>query len=218
MKIAVIGATGMAGAAVVKEAVIRGHLVTALSRTKANLDQLVIDVDNDRLTTQVMDAFELMAADLNQFDVVVDAFATDPQKAYLHLDLATKLIALLREVDRPRLVFILGAGSLLTGSDDHLFVRDMEQDPQAQAFIAVPQNQLAELDFLRNVNNVNWVGISPGINFLPGSKKALLMGENHLLYNEQQVSTTSSGTMAVAILDEIEQPKHFKQRFTVIDK
>lgn len=218
MKIAVIGATGMAGSALVQEALNRGHEVTAISRTQAKLAQLAKDSQNVNLKIVAQDAFALMQADLMQYDVVIDAFACAPDQAYLHVDLATHLIAETRQLTKPRLVFILGAGSLLTGSDQHLFVRDMEKDPANQAFISVPQNQLSELQFLRTVDNVDWVGISPGVNFVAGAATELQLGQDELLFNQQEVSQTTAGTMAVAALDEIEQPQHQQERFTVINR
>ncbi|GEO69156.1 NAD(P)-dependent oxidoreductase [Levilactobacillus acidifarinae] len=215
MKILIIGATGMAGSALVTEALGRGHQVTALARSTEKLAQLPT---NDQLTTKVQDAFALTTADLTAYDAVIDAFATAPAQAYRHVDLATHLVAQLRDTTTPRLAFILGAGSLTTGTDHHLFVRDIEQDPQAAAFVSVPQNQLAELTFLRTVTNVNWVGVSPAANFHPGPAVPAIQGTDELLANAQGTSGTSAGTMAVAILDELTTPKHHQTRFTVADR
>ncbi|MDP0530018.1 NADH-flavin reductase, partial [Lacticaseibacillus paracasei] len=80
------------------------------------------------------------------------------------------------------------------------------------------QNQLKELTFLRDVDNVNWFGVSPAADFHPGEAQPALLGTDTLLFNDQQQSGTSAGTMAVAILDELENPKHHQTRFTVADK
>ncbi|WP_367295828.1 NAD(P)-dependent oxidoreductase [Levilactobacillus yonginensis] len=215
MKITIIGATGMAGSALVAEALKRGHQVTALARSAEKLATLPT---NPNLTTRAVDAFAVAAADLQAADVVIDAFATAPAQSYLHVDLAARLVHILRETTTPRLVFILGAGSLFTGDDRHLFVNDIAKDPHAAGFISIPQNQLKELNFLREVDNVNWVGISPAANFHPGKATAALLGQDDLLVNAQQESGTSTGTMAVTILDEIEHPQHHNSRFTVADK
>ena len=65
MKIAVICANGRAGRLIVKEAVSRGLDVTAVVRE-----------ENQTVAQQVLkkDLFDLTAADLNGFDVVIDAF------------------------------------------------------------------------------------------------------------------------------------------------
>ncbi|WP_214464581.1 NAD(P)-dependent oxidoreductase [Levilactobacillus brevis] len=217
MNITIIGATGMTGKALVNEALMRGHHVLAIGRSLDKLAKLASGKDSQQLKTIAKDAFALTKADLADSDVIVDAFASSPDQAYLHVDLATKLIAMFRG-DKQRLVFILGAGSLKTGEDHHLFVHDMEKNPKVQEIIEVPRNQSDELAFLRTVNDVYWVGVSPSINFHPGAATELLLGKDELLFNEKGVSETSSGTMAVAILNEIEKPQHQKERFTVADR
>ena len=215
MKITIIGATGMAGSALVTEALRRGHTVTALARSADKLAKLPT---HPQLTTRVQDAFALTTDELDTADVVIDAFATAPSLAFQHVDLAASLVAKLRATTTPRLVFILGAGSLHTGDDHHLFVNDIAKDPNAASFLSVPQNQLKELNFLRDVDNVNWVGVSPAANFHPGEATPYLMGTDELLVNEAKASGTSAGTMVVAILDELEHPQHHQTRFTVADK
>lgn len=214
MKIGIIGATGKAGQDVFKEAVKRGHDVTAIVRNKEKAIQLFGEDAN----ILEKDAFDLTREDLQDFDVVVNAFATEPQKAYLHVDLAAKLVAMFRETTKPRLFFILGAGSLKTGEDGHLFVEDIRKTPGSEAWIAIPENQLKQLNFLRDVDNVNWVGVSPSAIFEPGENKGVVLGKDELLVAEDGTSHTTTGTMAVAILDEIENPQFHQERFTVRDK
>lgn len=215
MKIMIIGATGMAGSAITAEALKRGHQVLALGRSATKLAQLP---RHQNLTTKAQDAFSLTANELKAVDVVVDAMACPPDQAYLHVDLATHLVAQLRHTTLPRLVFILGAGSLTTGNDQHLFVHDIESDPANASFVAVPQNQLAELTFLRTVNNVDWVGISPAADFHAGPAVPAIFGNDQLLRNAAGTSATNSGTMAVAVLDEITTPRHQQTRFTVANQ
>ncbi|HJE45271.1 NAD(P)-dependent oxidoreductase [Levilactobacillus namurensis] len=215
MKIMIIGATGMAGSALVTEALQRGHQVIALGRSTDKLAQLPT---NPNLTTKAQDAFTLTREDLQGVDAVIDAFATAPAQAYRHVDLAAHLVSELRETTTPRVAFILGAGSLQTGEDHHLFVHDIAKDPQAASFLSVPQNQLKELNFLRDVDNVNWFGVSPAADFHAGPAVPAILGTDELLSNAQQVSATSAGTMAVTILDELTTPQHHQTRFTVADK
>jgi len=215
MKIMIIGATGMTGSAITAAAIAKGHSVVAVGRSQAKLDALPA---SPNLTTKAEDAFKLTAEDLQSVDVVVDAFASRPDQAYLHVDLATSLIAKLRGQKSPRILFILGAGSLTTGSDKHLVVRDIESDPANDAFVAVPQNQLAELNFLKDVKNVDWVGISPAADFHAGPEVPAIYGTDELLINADGVSATNSGTMAAAVMAELENPSHHQVRFTVANK
>ena len=213
MKIAIIGATGKAGTELFKEATERDHEVTAVVRNAEKAEELLGSDAN----TIVKDAFDLTHDDLHGFDVIVNAFGTAPQTAYLHVDLATKLIHLFRDTTSTRLFFILGAGSLLDEKDE-LFVETIRQDPNSSAFIDVPEAQLLELNFLRDVNNVKWVGVSPGAQLIEGEKTKYMSGIDHILHNDDGESITTYSTLATAIIDEIETPKYHKQRFTVINK
>ena len=212
MKIAIIGATGMAGQAIYKEAVSRGHEVTGIVRDKVKAKEVLGENANIVAT----DVFNLQKSDLSGFDVVVNAFSAVPDKAYLHVDLAAKLVALFRETESPRLFFILGAGSLLD-QNERLFVETIKTLPGSDAWVSIPVNQYKELQFLRNVSNVNWVGVSPSATFAAGEKHTPVLGKDHLLTAADGESHTTSGTMAVAILNEIENPSVFKDRFTVSD-
>ncbi|MNC59525.1 hypothetical protein D3C75_1093410 [compost metagenome] len=132
------------------------------------------------------------------------------------MDLTSKLIAQFRETSQPRLFFILGAGSLLD-ENERPFVETLKSLPEAEAWISIPVNQFKQLEFLRNVDNVNWVGVSPSAEFLEGESRTPVIGKDHLLTAADGQSHTTSGTLAVAILDEIENPKVIKSRFTVSD-
>ena len=211
-KIGIIGATGTAGSAIFKEALKRGHDVTALVRNAAKAKELL----GEKINILEKEAFELTKADLEQFDVIINAFGTAPETAYLHVDLAAKLVTLSRGSKKTRLFFILGAGSLLDEKGE-LFVETIRKAPHSEAFISIPENQLKELNFLRGVDNVDWVGVSPGATFEAGEAKPVQYGKDHIIFNDQRESRLSSGTLANVILDEIETPKHHQERFTAID-
>ncbi|HEY5224460.1 MAG TPA: NAD(P)H-binding protein [Microbacteriaceae bacterium] len=214
MKIGIIGATGKAGRALYAEATKRGHEVTGIVRDPDRAGSIL----GTDATVLVKDAFDLTADDLTAFDVVIDAFSTPPARAYLHVDLAARLVSLLRETQTPRLVFIVGAGSLTTGEDHRLLVEDLRRLAEAGTFIATPENQLKELQFLRGVDDVNWVAVSPSRTFVPGAATGFVTGKDDLLFAPDGSSQVTTGTMAVAILNEIENPKHVRERFTVRDE
>lgn len=212
MKILVIGATGMAGEAVVSEAVKRGYEVIANARNEEKLQKL-----QDRypqITIYPRDAFDLTYDDLVGVDGVVDAFATKPDLAYLHVDLAGRLVHLVRNQKRPRLAFILGAGSLRTG--DHFLVDEIKKDSTTLSWREVPIQQMNELVFLQLINNVDWFGISPGQSFVAGPKsEVILTGSDELLVNKQGKSVTTAGTMASVLLDQLISPSVHQRRITI---
>ena len=213
-KVGIIGATCMAGSAIFKAAQNAGLDVTAIVR---NADKAKRNLGSDIQILET-DAFNLTKSDLEQFDVVVDAFATAPEQAYLHTDLAAHLVDLLRETDSPRLIFILGAGSSFVGNVEqrHYAYDDIKADPNNAAWQSIPENQLYQLNFLKDVKNVNWTGISPGQLFVPGELATkILYGKDDMLFDEQGRSQTTSETMAKAIIDEIITPAHKQERFIV---
>ncbi len=213
MKIAIIGATGMAGTALYKESVSRGHEVTAIVRDKDKAVSLL----GDGVKVIIKDVYDLTRSDLKEFDVIVNAFATAPATAYLHLDLAAKLVSLFRETQSPRLFFILGAASLLD-ENDKLFLDTLKTIPDAASWISIPTEAYKTLNFLRSIENVNWVGVSPSIEFVAGEATVPVIGKDHLLTSSNGKSVVTSKTMAVAILNEIENPQFIRTRFTVCNQ
>ena len=208
MKIAIIGATGNAGSAIFKEALKRGHQVTGYVR---HPDKGVGILPPDAELIQ-QDAFTLTHNELQKYDVVVDAFGTTVDQAYLHIDLADHLIHELRETTSPRIVFILGAGSLET--DGGRLYDLLKKDPHSPYFINTAKNQLREYQLLQWTDNVNWLGISPSMIFQHGPATEYVRGDNTLLKESHGKSVLNSGTLAVALLDELEQPTIKQARFT----
>lgn len=212
MNILIIGASGMAGQAIYREATARGHKVTGLVRNEAKGKEVL----GQQASLIAGDAFSLTKETLSHYDVVVNAFSAAPDKAYLHVDLAARLVAELRDTTSPRLFFILGAGSLLDAQGKP-FVETLKALPSAAPWIGIPVNQFKELQFLREVDNVNWVGVSPSAEFAPGEKHAPVLGTDHLLTASDGRSHVSNATLAAAVLNEIETPSVLRSRFTVSD-
>lgn len=215
MRIGIIGATGMAGREIYREAARRGEDVVAFVRDGARArDLLGADV-------QVVekDAFDLTAEDLSGFDAVVNAFAAAPSEASRHIDLSRRLVEAAPSTAEgsPRLVFILGAGSLTNTATGELGIDLIRQIPDSEAWIEIPAQQLKQLEYLRTVDTAEWVGVSPQMMFVPGEATTPKLGRDEILTAADGESHTSAGTMAVAVLDELQSPKHRNTRFTVSD-
>lgn len=213
MKLAIIGATGMAGSALYNESISRGHDVTAIVRHK----EKAVSLFGDKVNVIEKDVFDLTKEELQEFDVIVNAFATAPTKAYLHLDLAAKLVAMFRETNSPRLFFILGAASLFD-ENNQLFLETLKQVPDAESWISIPIEAYKTLNFLRSIENVNWVGVSPSADFVAGEATTPVIGKDYLLKSSSGKSIVTNKTMAIGILDEIEKPQFNRTRFTVCNE
>ncbi|QBO36299.1 NAD-dependent epimerase/dehydratase family protein [Periweissella cryptocerci] len=212
MKIGIIGATGNAGSAIYKVAQQRGLDVTAIVRNAAKARE-VLGADANVIEKN---AFALTAGDLTKFDYVVNAFATPT--AYQHIDLAAKLVRELRENKTTKIIFIIGASSLLK-PDGTKLLDSLLQDENAANWIATPIEQAKELTFLKLIDNVEWLAVSPQANFVPGPAAEYQLGVDHLLFNAAGHSIVSTGTMAEALVDQIENPTvPVRTRFTVGDK
>ncbi|MDO4918808.1 NAD(P)-dependent oxidoreductase [Kocuria sp.] len=212
MKIGIVGATGRAGSGITREALRRGHEVVALVRDSAKAREMF----GESVSVLERDALALTAADLDALDAVVDAFATPPQHVSQHLVLAENLLRFAAS-GSPRLLFILGAGSLTAGDDHHLYVEDIRATPGAEHWIAIPETQLRQLDLLRASEGPDWVGVSPQAVFEPGPATTPVLGADEIMLGADGESHTTTGTMAVAVLDELEDPRHHRTRFTVGD-
>ncbi|KRK73360.1 NAD(P)H-binding protein [Lacticaseibacillus nasuensis] len=211
MKIAVIGATGRAGSAIVAEALARGHQVVAVVRNAKKAQQLFAN----QVTIRQTDALAVSPADFDGCDVIVDAFATR-QEATQHLDLAARLVGLYRNTESPRLAFILGASSLRQ-ADGSLVLADVLAKNAGAAWVATPIQQAHEYTFLTWTENVNWVAVSPQFNFVPGPKTRYRVGKDEIMTNAAGQSTVTTGNLAAALIAEFETPHFVRQRFTVVD-
>jgi putative NADH-flavin reductase len=206
MKIAVIGATGRAGSRILTEAKNRQHDVTAIVRNAAKL------ADSDVKSLE-KDIFSLQVADLEPFDAVVNAFGTDSSQNHLHLEVAKHLVSLLKGKEKPRLLIVGGAGSLLI-DDQGTKVSSTPDFPPAYLPTATAMGE--ELVFLRTIDNVSWTFFSPAAEFGPGVRTGQFrLGKDHLLTDAQGQSHISMEDYAIALVDEIEHPNHIRERFTI---
>ena len=201
-KIAIIGATGRAGSQLLEEALRRGHSVTAIARNAskklgARAGVVVKDVD-------VNDAQALQDA-VAGHDVVLSAahFSTLP---------ASAIIEPVKKAGVKRLLVVGGAGSLLLPGDTKVIDSPGFPDeyrPEATAGGVY-------LDTLRAENELDWSFLSPSAEFVEGERTGKFrLGTDHLLINTEGKSWISFADFAIAMLDEVEQPKHSRQRFTV---
>lgn len=209
-KIAIIGATGKAGSRILKEALDRGHQVTAIVRNASKLDRTDIPVIEK-------DIFDLKAEDLHTFDVVVNAFGAPFGQEHLHVDAGNVLIEALKGATQTRLIVVGGAGSLYV--DEAKTTRVLDTPDFPDAFLPTASNQGKNLDILAGTEGINWTFISPSANFSLGQRTgAYQTGKDHLLINSKGESYVSYEDYAVAVVDEIEQPNHLNERFTVVSE
>ena len=210
MNIALIGATGFIGSALLKEALSRGHRVSALVTQphklapSANLDPVKSDVN----------ATDALAAQLKGHDAVMSAFSGHAQadtEAY-YLRGMRSIIAATRQAGVSRLLVVGGAGSLEVAPGVQLL--DTPQFPAAHKASAEGARQALHL--LRGEDDLDWTMLSPSALIAPGERTGRYrLGRDQLIRNAAGESRISAEDYAVAFVDELEKPAHPRQRFTV---
>ena len=209
MKIAIIGASGRAGNFIMKEALSRGHDITAIVRDKNKITE-----KNIKIIEKVI--LELEYDDVKDNEVIIDAFGVwQPEKLSLHVETLKYLANLLS--DKPnRLLVVGGAGSLYVDSEHTMELKDNKDFPED--FMPLATNMGLALDELRKYDNVNWTYISPAADFQADGErvgKYILAGEE-LTTNSKGESVISYADYAIAMVDEAENGTHIKERISVV--
>ncbi|WP_077622721.1 NAD(P)-dependent oxidoreductase [Sediminibacillus massiliensis] len=208
MKVGVIGASGKAGSLIAKEAVDRGHEVTGIVRNAFKLKTKYMEVLEK-------DLFDLTASDLTEFDIVVDAFAPSTGQENLFLEAGTLLIKAL-EQSSTRLIVVGGAGSLFI--DETKETRLLETREFPDFLRPTAEQQLETLKMLEQTKNLNWTYISPAVSFEANGRRTgfYKKGTDYVIGNKRGKSHISYADYAIAVIDEIENEEHNKERFTVV--
>lgn len=209
MKMAVICANGKEGKLIVKEAVARGLDVTAVVRG-----------ENQSVAEKVIkkDLFDLNASDLQEFDVIVDAFGAWTPETLPQHSTSLKHLCDLVSGKEIRLLVVGGAGSLYVNPEHTIQVMDGADFPDI--FQPLAFNMGKALDELRTRDDVKWTYISPAGDFqVDGIKTGnYILGGEELILNSNGESVISYADYAVAMVDEAISGNHIQQRISVVAK
>jgi uncharacterized protein len=214
MKIALIGATGFVGTAILKEALDRGHAVTAIAR---NPEKIKAQNNLTIVKSDVMDSDGLSEV-LKGNDVVVSAYNagwTNPDIYNEFLKGSRSIQEAVKKSEVKRLIVLGGAGSLFITPNVQLV--DTPQFPADWKPGALSARDY--LNELKNEDQLDWTFVSPAIEMNPGTpherRGTYRTGLDNPVFDINNKSTISVEDLAVAIVDEIENPKHIRVRFTV---
>ena len=201
MKIALIGATGGIGSRVLDEALRRGHAVTATSRDPANKLPA-----RSGMTAKAVNTAEVAAtaAVLRRHDAVVVSVKWNEADIHQVLDA-------IRNSGVKRCLFVIGAGSLIRKDGRTHF------EHMAEKGIQPPTSKPAALAFdeMKKAADLDWTAISPAASIQPGERTGKFrLGLDHLVEDDEGESRISREDFAIAILDELEKPRHVRKRFT----
>ncbi|MBB3661984.1 MULTISPECIES: NAD(P)-dependent oxidoreductase [Prauserella salsuginis group] len=206
MNLTIIGATGMVGTRLTAEALNRGHRVTAASRRpqpseRAGVSTSTVDVDtgrNLRATVAGADAVVLtVRAAAGEEDLLAPA--------------TTRVLDAAADAGTPLLV-IGGAGPLRSPADPgRIVAADPAHVPDAWRSLA--EASTAQLHACQAHPTPTWTYLSPPAVLEPGERTgSYRRGTTTLLIGRDGTSRISAEDLAVAALDELENPgtdRHF---------
>ncbi|NBW11440.1 MAG: NAD(P)-dependent oxidoreductase [Caulobacteraceae bacterium] len=199
MKIAVLGASGRAGSEITKELASRGHSVTAIARKPEAIpiDDLITPVQGDASDPAAL------ATLIKGSDAVVSA---------LHFDVpAATLLSALKTAGVPRLLVTGGAASLEVAPGIRLI--DTPEFPEEWKVFA--QGGITFLDALKAGTDIDWTFFSPAAFIEEGPRLGRFrLGTDQLVVDDKGESRISFADYAIAMVDEVETPKHSRARFT----
>lgn len=200
MKVAVIGASGRGGSRIVAELARRGHQVTAIARNPEKIEA------GANITVRRGDVREVgFPGLLAGHDAVVSAVRfvdSDPDV----------LIGAVRTSGVTRYAVMGGAGSLEVAPGKRLL--DTPQFPEAAK--AEANAGVAFLDKLKAAKDLDWVFLSPAALIAFGERTGKFrLGTDQFMTDANGKSTISFEDYAVAMVDELEQHNHSRERFSV---
>ena len=209
-----IGATGFVGNALLNELLNRGHKVTAIVRDAAKLE-------GKNVEAVVADATdpEVLAELAKGKDAVISAYNpgwANPRQYEETLENYPKIVEGVKKAGVERLLIVGGAGTLFVAPG----VRLVDTGTLPDAWLPGVKS-LGEfyLNTLMKEQDIDWIFLSPAANLgnlQPGTRTGKYrVGKDDMLVDEKGDSFISVEDYAVAMIDELETPKHHKERFTV---
>ena len=216
--IVVYGASGRVGSRIVHEALERGHYVTAVTRERTRITET-----HPRLTVvegDILDPNSVYAI-VAGCDAVVSAIggsnpdSDDPMLSIPRLA-AESLVSALRMLgtDAPRVLFVGGGSSTLDERPGVPYVDPT--DPLTGPRAARVLGHRKALELLEATHDLTWTFLSPALVMRPGERTGhFRTGNGVVIRDADGNSQISMEDYAVAMIDEIETPRHLNERFNV---
>lgn len=207
LRVALYGATGRAGSRILRELARRGHQVTAIARearSNAASEDIVWKTDDLSEVSRITEV-------IRGADVVVSAYAPPAGDTDALIGACERLAGAVRAASVPRLLVVGGAGVLEVAPNVTL-LQSGKLPPEWLPIAASHAKALAALE----QTTINWTYLSPAAYFDPGERTGhYRASQNTLLTDANGESRISMEDYAIAVVDELEHPKHLRARFAV---
>lgn len=212
-KVALIGASGFVGTAILNELLSRGYEVTAIVRNPEKVSATSEKLDIVKADVSDVDA---LAVALKGNDAVISAYNpgwTNPNIYDETLKNYPLILKAVKQAGFKRLLIVGGAGTLFCAPG--LRVVDSGAIP-AEIMGGVKSLGEFYLNTLMNEKELDWVFFSPAGSLEPGERTGKFrLGKDDLIVDENGKSHISVEDYAVAMVDELEKENHHQERFTI---
>ncbi|MTH18113.1 NAD(P)H-binding protein [Flavobacterium sp. LC2016-01] len=210
MKIAIIGATGFVGTAILNELAGRNQEITAIARNPK---------DTSGINWKSADIFNVneLAEILKGNDAVINAYNSGWTNPNIYDDFIAGSKAIQEAVKKSgvkRFITIGGAGSLFVAPG----LQAVDTPDFPKEFYAGATAARDYLNILKEEKELDWAFFSPAFEMhqgiTTGRTGKYRLGLENPVFNDEQRSILSVEDLAVVIADEVENPKHHQVRFT----
>ena len=219
LDIVIYGATGDVGSEAMREALERGHRVTAVSRNPASVETRHANlsvVKGDLLDEASIEA-TVAGKDVVILSVRGVIGDSGSAESALQFIAAETVVDVLSRMDdgAPRLIHVGGSGSLEV-EPGVLFAEKLPTIFLPKGLEVEILGQILALEFFRKVDDVNWTYVTPPRNFTNGPRTGVFrIGGDRALEDERGRCRLSRADFAVALIDEAEQARYPRQRISV---
>ena len=213
LRICVVGGTGYAGSAIVREARARQHDVVCMSRRPPKPAERVAGVDYR--VGSVLNEKDLSRATINA-DVIVSGLSPRGELDGTIVDVERQL-ATLAARSGSRFGVVGGSGSLRLTANGPRIAESDQIPPEAKGEAS---QMLAVLQSLESFEGaLDWFFVSPAIQFgawVPDQRRGTYrIGGDVVLFDSAGNSAIGADDLALAVLDEVERPAHHRAHFSV---
>jgi putative NADH-flavin reductase len=207
MKVVLFGATGKSGSRLMQELVTRGHQVTAVARDVSKVPASSgITVKQDDLSDARRTADVVRGA-----DAVISAYAPPSDDTDALDGVTERQVEAVRAAGVDRLLVVGGAGGLEIAPGVSLIASGYLPAP----VLPIATSHVKALDVLR-ASDIDWTYVAPAAYFEPGTRTGTFrLGKDELITGANGESRISMEDYAIAMVDELEQGAHRRQRVSV---
>lgn len=207
MQIALYGATGRTGSRILHELLSRGHRVIAVKRdgqTPSSPAEVVWATDDLSHVPNIVNVIRGTGA-------VVSAYSAPSDDSDALVGVCERLAEAVAVSGVPRLLVVGGAGVLQVAPGVTL----LDSGKLPAEWVPMAAAHAKALAALKR-RSIDWTYISPAAMFEPGERTGRYRtAKDSLLTNEAGESRISMEDYAIAIVDELEKPKHLRASFAV---